>query len=247
MNKRSKFLWLLFLIFIIGISGFIVFKNYFVRKFIEKRFYHHIGTNISIRDLDVSFFADHIIAKGITVYNPEGYEKRELAYIPQLKIFLNSYRALTKKEFEFYFVDLHIERLNIIKTVDGRINIKELNWAKEGGGSAPKSRWKLAIIHIVNLEINNVYYTVNRVKRKAVTKRYNIDIHDVAFKNVDSFNDVTSLVIYAVALKTKLGKTLNISTSAYENIKNVIILPGKTVGATAKGILGWRKILQGLN
>ena len=90
-------------------------------------------------------------------------------------------------------------------------------------------------------------FTVQRAKKKAVVNRYVIDIDNVAFKNVDSFNDITSLVIYAVVFKTKLGKTLNISTSAYENIKNVVILPGKTVESATRGILGWRKILQSSN
>jgi len=40
---------------------------------------------------------------------------------------------------------------------------------------------------------------------------------------------------------------MNISSSAYEIISNVVILPAQTVGGTAKGILGWRKVLQRRN
>ena len=244
MKKRIKFLWLVILISVIAISGFIVFKNYFVRKFLEKAFYHHLGVQINIRDVDVSLDADHITAKGLTVYNPEGYKKREMAYIPELEVYLNPYRVLTKKEFEFYSINLHIERFNIIKTVDGRFNIKELKWANESKELPPELKWKFASAHIVNLKIIDVYYTALRAKKKPVVKRYDLDIDDVSFKNVDSFNDITSLVMYAVALKTKLGKTLNISASAYEVISNVVILPAKTGVGTARGILGWRKVLM---
>jgi len=247
MNKLIKFLGLFFLIFVIVISGFIFFKNYIVRKIIEKRFYQNLGVKINIRDADVSFDANHITLKGLTVYNPEGYQKREMAYIPELKVYLNSYRALTKKELEFYFINLHIERLNIIKTVDGRINVSELKWASESEEPQPELRWKFVNVHIVNLEINDVYNITNKAKGKAVIKRYDIDIDDVSFKNVDSFNDIASLVFYAVALKTGLGKTMNISSSAYEIISNVVILPAQTAGSTAKGILEWRKILQRRN
>jgi len=243
-NKRSKFLWLFFLIFVIVISGVIVFKNYFVRKIIEKKFYHHLGVKINIRDVDVSFDANHITVKGVTIYNPEGFNKREMAYVPELKIYLNSYRALTKNELEFYFINLHIERLNIIKTVDGRTNVSELKWVNEGEEPPSELRWKFVNAHIVNLEINDVYSITQRAKGKAVVKRYDLDVDDVSFKNVDSFNDITSLVFYSVALKTGLGKTMNISTSAYEIISNVVILPAQTVGGTAKGILGWRNVLQ---
>ena len=93
----------------------------------------------------------------------------------------------------------------------------------------------------------NQVIATQKAKGKEVIKRYDIDVDDVSFKNVDSFNDITSLVMYAVALKTGLGKTLNISASAYEIISNVVILPANTVGGTAKGILGWRKVLQRRN
>jgi len=244
MKKRIKFLWIFFLIFVIGISGIIVFKNYFVRKFLEKTFYYHLGVQINIRDVDVSLDAGHITAKGLTVYNPEGYKKREMAYIPELKVYLNASRALTKKELEFYFINLHIERLNIIKTVDGRTNVSDLKWVNKIEGPQSASKWKFVNAHIVNLEINDVYLITQKAKKKAVIKRYDIDVDDVSFKNVDSFNDITSLVMYAVALKTKLGKTLNISASAYEVISNVVILPAKTGVGTARGILGWRKVLM---
>ena len=247
MNNRSKFLWLFLSLFVIVISGFIFFKNFIVRKIIEKKFYQHLGVKINIRDVDVSFDADHITVEGLTVYNPEGYQKREMAYIPELKVYLNSYRALTKKELEFYFINLHIERLNIIKTVDGRTNVSDLKWVNKIEGASSESRWKFVNAHIVNLGINDVYNITQKAKGKAVIKRYDVDIDDVSFKNVDSFNDITSLVFYAVALKTGLGKTMNISSSAYEIISNVVILPAQTVGGTAKGILGWRKVLQRRN
>ncbi len=154
---------------------------------------------------------------------------------------------MTKNELEFYFINLHIERLNIIKNVDGRTNVSDLKWVNKIEGAPSESRWKFVNAHIVNLEINDVYNITHRAKGKAVIKRYDVDVDDVSFKNVDSFNDITSLVIYAVALKTKLGKTLNISASAYNTISNVVILPAETAGSTAKGMLGWRKILQRRN
>ncbi|MCF7872861.1 MAG: hypothetical protein K9L80_01470 [Candidatus Omnitrophica bacterium] len=241
---RLKTLFSVFFILIVIIFLFIGLKNIILGRILEDAIEKAYGLEIAVGDLDVSFTGSHARMKNVTIYNPPQFKKRELAFLPVVNIYFRPLEYFSTKKFKVYFLNVEIDRLTIIKNENRNINLKVLDQLriekqKELGKDLIEikepNKLEIEMLHLV---IADVYYIDNTRPERQIVKRYNLDF-DQGFQNVDSFEDIGHLITYNIISQTKLGKTLDITiTPLAENVKDIVVLPGKIATSTLKSVFG---------
>lgn len=223
------FIAALFTVFIAG-------KNIFVKRLIEKGIKSAVGLDITIKDLDVSPFGTHLKIEGLTVNNPEGFEEREMVYIPQIMIVCDPVEYLRNKKIYFYLFDINVQRLTIVKNKEGRVNIKEIACLEdEPGGEGNSVSFD---IEILKLTLTDIYYINHQHGSTPLRKKYHVNIKDAMFSKVDSSEDIVRLVVLRVLSDTEIGRLINMSVVPLaSDLHDVVSLTGKTVEASVRGFL----------
>jgi len=230
-----KRLLIIIFIFLVIFFAFVATKNIVVNKLLDMFLEKELEVNINIRDLDVSLLGGHIRIEGLTIDNPQGFPKREFVYIPSLEIVCNPFEYLKTKKLYVYFLDLNIERINIIKNEDGTINLKQFKVLERKESNTPP----FLLIDMFRLRLDDVYFIEYSLHHKPILKRYNVNIKDIGFGNLNSFEDVVKLIVLKIISQTDIGKLINISIAPFvEDTKDIILLTGKTIKDTLKGIFG---------
>lgn len=227
-----KTLGIIFLILIVFFIIFVIGKNVIVRITLEKLIERELGVNISMRDIDVSLFCNHIRIEDLTIYNPPGFQKKEFAFIPLINITGDPLEYFRDGHITIFFLGLNIERINIIKEEKDRVNLKEFKILERKEDARP-----LFSIDIFKLSLQDVYYIDYSKSSTPQTKRYNIDIQDYAFQNLNSFEDVVHLVVLKAISSTNIGKAINYTVAPLaNNVKDIVFVGTRTIGDTLKGI-----------
>lgn len=220
---------------------FIAMKNVIVRRVLETAIERAYGLEIEIGDLDVSFTGSHARMEDVTVYNPPQFEKRELAHLPTINVYFNPLDYLLSDELYVYFLDVELDRINIIKNKDKSLNIKVLDdLSKDKAGDSgyeqvlkEPNKLEIEMLHLV---IRDVYF-IDNTGRKQTTKRYSVNM-DQGFRNVNSFEDISNLIAYNIISQTVLGKTLKIAINPLDaSVKDVAVIPGKIAVDVSKRLI----------
>lgn len=235
MKKISVFLSVVLLIIIISIV-FIIKKNVIVKRLLKTGAENALGLPITMEDLDVSILGTHLKIEGLRIYNPQGFKEKEMAYIPLIYIVCDPTEYLKSKKLHFYFLDLNIERINIIKNKEGKSNIEQIKAVKN---REQKPKEKIAFqIEIFRLNLGDIYYMDYYKGHVQKPRIYSLRIKDATFSNIDSPDDVIKLVLLKVLENSEIGKLINLSiVSIASDVSDVVVLTGKTVKATIKGLL----------
>lgn len=231
----KKLFWPL-IIFLFILSVFVNLKNVFVAKLLKNELEKRFGVTVQIANLDVSFLGGRIKIEGLTIGNPPGFEKREFVYAPQVFIICNVFDFLVRKDLNIYYLDLNIERFNIIKNHQGEINFKKIHIL-----NAPEIKGQFkCTTEVFKFSLSDVYfidYTADA--NQAQLTRYPVDIKDAVFGKLDSFEDIVHLVTTKIMANNQINKVLGVTvTPIAEGLTNVVIVSGDTVKKVAKGIFG---------
>lgn len=233
MKKLFTTLAIIFFFFL----TFVALKNIIVSRLLEKAAEGILGLNITIKDLDVSPLGTHLRMEGLTIYNPGGFEEKEMAYIPLVSIVCDPLEYIKNKKVHFYLLDLNVERINIVKNSEGLVNIKEIKVIQHSG-QQQKGEKKSFSIEILRLGLGDIYYTDHRSGGATKTRKFSVHIKDAMFSNIDSPQDIIDLVILKILANTEIGKLINMSiVPIVSDVSDVVVLTGKTVEATIKGFL----------
>lgn len=237
---------ILTLILIAGLlTYYIAKKNLFVKELLIKRSEALLGLKIKIDDLDVSPFATHLRVEGLRVFNPDGFEEKELAYIPLITLVCDPIEYLKNKKLHFYLFDLNIKFINIIKNQAGLINVKEIKPFKEREQKAQNHATETTqkknsnyYIEIFRLNLGDIYYIQHTENGQVKTKKYPLEIQNALFSNIDKPRDILDLIIIKIIANTEIGKIINMNmVPIISDVSNVVELTGKTMQATIKGLV----------
>ncbi len=216
-------LGLLSLIILILLSvSFFVLKHLRIKEIVENEIEHSLGISVSIKELELSPSLAHIGLKGITVHNPPGFPEDELAYIKSLHFVFDPVEMLTRRKPNIYLLTLDLERLNIVKNKEGKINIKELLPVRED--TAVKAAETPFYFDVLVLSIGKVTYLDYSGTSKKEYK-YTIGLKDAAFVGLRDENAVVRMIVYRALQNTDIGKLINLA------IVPVISSIGDTVDA----------------
>ncbi|MDP8258207.1 MAG: hypothetical protein P9L90_02110 [Candidatus Aadella gelida] len=143
-------------------------------------------------------FEGSMAIKGFKIFNPSGYKEKILA---DVSLVLLDFKIKTLFEPGAYFdkIELHIDKLNLIRDKEGTINIARM----EGFGSPKEKSEKPFLADKYIIEIEKVYY-IDRTKE--VGKQIKeIDINERwEFDNVQDPDNLINVVIYKVFVGGKI-------------------------------------------
>lgn len=234
---KKLVLWFLFAVVLLSVA-LVTSRNIIFKRYIETSAEKALGLSVTIKDFHVSLTGNHIKARHISVMSPKGFQDSVLASIPLIEIVWDPFEYLKNKKVHFYFMDLQVELISVIKNSEGLVNIKAIRAIKRG--EEEKKTKKLPFtVDVLRLSVKDVSYTDYYRKRKPTSRVYPINISDIAFGNVDSSQDVVNLVIYRAFSSTNIGKLINLSlVPISKNVADTVMLPARLVHSTIKSIGG---------
>ncbi|MDD5155992.1 MAG: hypothetical protein PHF11_05895 [Candidatus Omnitrophica bacterium] len=225
-------IFLILLVLFFSLFWFI--KHLRIKEIVEREIEHSLGINVTIEKLEFSPLLAHIGAYGITVHNPPGFNGGELAYISALHAMFDPVEMLTRKKPNIYLFTVDLNRLNIIKNKDGRVNIKEIIPIKEDGPGEEQAGF---YFDVLVLSVGRVSYAEYAGQAKKVYE-YPIGLKNAAFIGLKDENEVVKEVIYRAIQNTSIGRLINLSVvPVVSQLNNTLNSAWDTAKSGAKGAM----------
>lgn len=230
-----RILFIIFIVLLIIVSTTLIFREVIARKVLNNIVTKELGLKVTMKEIDVDFSGAHLRLKGVTIHNPRGFHRKELAYIPEIEIHYAPFSKLRTGRWHFYYIGVWVEHITFIKNKDRSINVKELRILKKEDvkrEAAPLN------INIFQLILQDVYYVDYTPKRSPRTQTYHLDKYFV-FKKADSFQDICDLILLEAIKGAKLQVALNVSIRTLsQNVTDTIVLTGHAAKDAVKAIIG---------
>ena len=223
------------LVLIFSCSTFAIIKHLKIKDLVEQEIEQQLGINVAIQKLTYSPLLTHVCAEGVTIYNPPGFDEKELAYINAIHLVWDLGGVITQKKPNIYLLAVDLERFSIIKNLEGKVNIKELVPIK-APDTVDKDRTPF-FFDVLVLSIGTVHYTEYTPSGKKIHV-YTIGMKDQAFVKVQDENEVVRLIIYKAIQNTEIGKLINLALSpALSGVSDTIDAAWGTAKTGAKSVL----------
>ena len=208
----KKILFIIFSIAIVALLVFsytvVVYRNNIIKVVLEDWMEERIGLKVAITKFQISPLGSHIQMEGVTIENPPEFQKREMAYFPEIELVFDFYKFLSKKKIHLFYLRIDAERFNLIQDEAGNVNLKGIEpvWKE-----TPEEEEKKININIFDFNVEEVYHMVYHPEKDPKIRRYHLGITDLAFRDVDSFRDIMTLIMLKIVSETKLAKALDLT------------------------------------
>ena len=234
MVKKITFL-LFFFFFAIFFSRNILIE-YFLESTLEKAFL----VNVNISGVRSEPFSGNFQAEGITFENPKGFKRKLFLYMPRVNLIVDLMQWVKGKGLHFYLIDFEVETVNLIRDQAGKLNLTEILTASE-----KYSKQTQAIsLEYLRFDIKDVFIYEEKSKHTKI-RSYPLEMFDLTYANVDSLDDIIDELTVEAAKKIVPGEQLNVLVGPFfDNVKNVVKVPVKTVGSLKKTPKGIVKLLK---
>lgn len=222
---------LLLSVVLLSCATFVVVKHIKIKDFVESEIEKQLGINVTIKEFGYSPSLTHIFAKGVTIHNPAGFKEGELAYLNYIHLVWDPGDMIILKKPSIYVCALDLQRLNIIKNKQGKVNINELMPIQSPEISAKDST--PFFFDILVLSIGQVNYT-DYVSFSPKTRVFHIGIKNQTYLFLQDENEVTKLIIYKAIQNTDIGRLINMSVmQPLSGVSNTL---GSAWGTTKIGV-----------
>ncbi len=219
---------------LLALATFSVVKHLKIKDLVEQEIENELGIGVSIEKLTYSPLLTRIHAQGVTIHNPEGFAEGELAYLNSISVVWDVGDMVILKKPHIYLFEIDLERLNIIKNAQGKVNIKELVPVKDSQDAA-KDRTPFFFDTLV-LSVGRVTYT-EYVPSGKKTRSFKIGIKDRVFVNLKDENEVIMLVIFKALQNTGIGKMIHFTMSpVFSGVSDTIDAAWGTAKTGAKSV-----------
>ncbi len=211
LERLVLFLGVVFLVLLILLASvFYIVKHLRIKEIVEGEIEQSLGIKVDIKKINFSPLLVHIVASDITIHNPKGFVEDELAYIKSIHLTFDPLEAITRKKPNIYLFVLDLERLNIIKNSDGRVNIKEIIHANKTGPPKDEKTKEHFYFDVLVLSVGEVDYTEYTASGKREHK-YPIGLKNAAFIGLKDEDALVKTVIYRALENTDIGKLIGLT------------------------------------
>lgn len=192
------------------VVALVVARNSIIKTGIEQGTKHAVGLETSIEGLNIGLASTDFEIKGLNVSNPEGFKQYPtLAKIPLIYIDYNL-DAFMQKKIHFTKIELNLEEVAIVKSKDGKVNLKELAALGQSDSAPEKAPEEEPSKPAPEIKIDQLVLSIERVKYmdysgdKPKERTINIGLKDETFENVDDINAVVKIIVLKVITQTGL-------------------------------------------
>ncbi len=248
MKKLGVFL----LVILIGVGVLYFSRNYILSIILPKIIFKTAGVKVEMEGINFSPLKDSISVKGFRLFNPAGFEDKEMVVAPEfyIKYVLTSF---FRKPLHLVKVKLNLEKIAFIRSKDGKFNIevfkKFASGVKKGvpsSSSSQESGGEFPLkIDLLSLYIGKIVYK-DYSKRPVQTREVDLAFSG-EYRDIENMDIITREVIRSVTKKLTsaalgdigilpLGKEVKDTvTNAAGVVKD---LSSEAVGATKKIVEG---------
>lgn len=221
---------------VISLASFAVIKHLKIGEIVEKQIEQSLGIDVSIEKIKFSPLLAHIGLSGITIYNPVGFEEKELAYIEAIHFVCDPIEIITSKKPNIYVLGVNLKRLNIIKNKEGKVNLEEVNPLKNRDAAIQdKTPFYFDMLVLSVGQVRFVDYSGSGKKEHV----YPIGIKNAAFINLTNEQDVVRMVVSRAIENTDIGKLINLKIiPVVSQIGDTFNSAWGTAKTGAKGVWG---------
>ncbi|MDD5218194.1 MAG: hypothetical protein PHN49_01125 [Candidatus Omnitrophica bacterium] len=198
----SKIIQLTILVAVLAI----LFRNYVAKAGLEFWLHAQLGTPVSVQEAQVDLTKTWVLFRGIRFENPPDFPDPFLASVPKLFIQLDLH-LLGEKRLRFRSVEITLDELQVIRDVDGKMNLLSLNvfqTPRTETKSFPSSLGERAQTGAPKVEIDRLVLNMGKVKyidlAGAQPKQIamNMDIHDAVYRNIAGSEDVVKIIVWEI-------------------------------------------------
>lgn len=228
MKKPFKFIIILLVILFLVTIG----KDMLIKKAVETGAQMVTGLRLDIRHFSLGLFSSHVSIKGLTLYNPSGYEERIMLDLPEVTV---DYRltSLFKGIIHIESFILNLRSFNVVKNKDGELNLNALKVVQKGKEKKeepkkekpeePKEKAKAMKLQIDYLKIK--FGTISFMDySKATPAIKNIKINiDEEHANISNPHVIIALILNKAFLKASVSGLTGFDLSGIKgSVSNVV-------------------------
>ncbi len=171
------------------------------------------GLDASIRGLRVGVFTTSLGVQGLQVRNPAGFPDAVLMDAPEIYVDYDL-GAAVKGDMHLEQVRLHLKELRVVKSADGRLNLRAIKGLDSERPAAPAGRHGAFVIDELALKIGTVVYTDYTVSPPSVrTFAVNLDERFTHITNPTAF---AGLIVSQALVRTTVGQLANFDVSGLQ-------------------------------
>jgi hypothetical protein len=204
---------------IIVVGLFLTIKHFRINQLIVNELKEELGLNVSIESITFSPLLAHIEARGITIYNPPEFKEKELAYISSIDFVFDPLEIIFHIKPQIYLFAIDLERLNIIKNIEGKVNLKEIAPIKHQESTDDQYPFSFGVMVLSVKEVNYNEYSAQGKK----TSKYMINMKNQTFVQVIDEDQLIRLIVSKAIENTDIGKLIHLKvTPVLSDLHNTV-------------------------
>lgn len=238
----KKTLLMLVGILLVAFLGLVVLRDAVAKVAVENGVRIATGLPLHIGSLHIGLRNVLVHIQDMKVGNPQGYEDKVMADIPEI-YFDISVRSLLKGKIHVPAIRINLKEFLIVKNQSGKLNLNEIKGIKAQEGAAktpaakPEEKGKPAEMRIDSLElkIDKVVFKDYSTGAAPSVSEFNIKI-DEKYSDVKNFNAIVSLIVLKAMTNSTIATLTNFDVDSLKgSVSGMVGSSAKIVGdVTAK-------------
>lgn len=223
MKKSHKILLIVFL----TVAGLLLARGALARWVIASQVKAITGMPLQIRRLDLGLFRPRVVAGGIKLFNPPGFQDKMMVDLPELSVEYDL-PAFFRGQVHLREVRIDLREFVVVKNREGKLNLdsltavqkaKEAKEKKEGKKPAEKSNLRIDTLH---LKIGKVVYKDYSAGEKPMVQEFTINL-DEEYRDITDPTALGSLIVARALFNTTIAGLANFDLGALDQqVRNLL-------------------------
>lgn len=246
----KKFLEWLFLLFLILVAIVLYSKDWFIKATLESAVTTLTGFETEIRNLQFDLTQGIVHLKDLKIYNPEEFERRVFAHIPEIYIRADLPALLRKERVHFYDIRFDVREINVEKNEKGISNVALLSSIAKrkeeamSPASQPTAEKAALPFYLERLELT--LRKVNYLDRSSLIQNkvsVDLNIEDHIFTGIKDPKAIINLVIMRILYSTAFGNLGLDPVQMKTTLTKTVDVGGELLKATTEEVVGKAEVV----
>ncbi len=152
------------------------------------------GAPVHIDGFSLGVFSQSMRISGFKMYNPKGFSKGILVYLPKINVAYDL-GALFKKRLHLLNAEIELKEMGLEKNKEGKLNVDALKVVRQGGEKEGRPSEQMPMqIDILKLGIGKIVSRDYSSGKEPVVNVYDVNIHK-SYKNITSAQQLAALIL----------------------------------------------------
>jgi hypothetical protein len=235
---------LISLLLCLTLALLIVFRNFILKTALEAFIQYETGLQLKVRNFSLGITSRVIEFEELVLLNPKGFPEPVMVFAPQLYLEYQPGSFLKGKS-HFNLIRIDLQKFNVIKTADGKVNLDALKTVKKERAEEAreaalppepekkKTEFRIDSLELKIGEVNIVDYTKDP---HGASRKFIIDLNE-KYTNVTNFDDIAKIILVKALTNTTISDITNLDIKNLTEDASVFLDGGvKIIGKTFEGV-----------